>query len=81
MADSKPKVFSTPTCPWCNMLKQHLDEHDIDYESVDVSQDRESAMKMFKKSKQQGVPQMWIGDEVIVGFDRDRINKLLKIEE
>lgn len=73
----KVTVFSTTTCPWCVRAKQYLDQAGIEYEDVDVSQDHESAKKMVEKSHQMGVPQLWIDDEVVVGFDQDRIKELL----
>lgn len=71
------KVFTTPTCPYCHMLKQYLQSKNIPFEEIDVSENREWAYKMVEKSGQMGVPQMWIGDEVIVGFDKARIDALL----
>lgn len=72
-------VFSTPTCPWCNVLKKYLNDKGISYNDLDVSRDHESAMKMVMKSGQMGVPQMWIGNDVVVGFDKNRIDSLLSL--
>lgn len=79
--DEKVTVFSTPTCPWCNKLKQFLTEYEIEFEDVDVSQDQEMAEKMVSRSGQMGVPQMWIGAQLVVGFDQPRVKKLLNIGE
>jgi thioredoxin 1 len=70
-------VFSTPTCPWCTRLKNHLRDHHIAYKDIDVSRDTSAAQEMVLRSGQMGVPQTWIDDEVIVGFDRKRIDILL----
>lgn len=77
----KIKVFTTPTCPYCVMVKQFLTEKNVSYEDIDVSLDQKAATQMFEKSHQMGVPQLWIGDEVIVGFDPGRINDLIKDED
>jgi|TARA_B100002003_G_C14108963_1_gene533373 glutaredoxin-like YruB-family protein len=71
------KVFSTPTCPWCTKLKEYLDEKKIKYKSIDVSQDQEAASEMVKKSGQMGVPQTEINGKIIVGFDKEAIDKEL----
>ena len=71
------KVFTTPTCPYCHMLKQYLNEKGVPFEEIDVSVNQEWAYKMVQKSGQMGVPQMWIGDEVIIGFDKARIDAIL----
>jgi len=75
------KVYSTPTCPYCVALKQYLTDNNIDFEEVDVSQDEEALDHMVKKSGQMGVPVVEIDDEMVVGFNKEKINKLLKIEE
>jgi len=72
-------VYSTPTCSWCNTLKSHLRKHKIRFTDIDVSQDAALAEELVRKSGQQGVPQTEIDGEIIVGFDKTRINKLLNI--
>lgn len=76
MATPAVTIFSTPTCPWCNIAKSHLQAKGVEYKDVDVSTDHAAAMAMVQKSGQMGVPQLWIGDEVVVGFDQERIDRL-----
>jgi glutaredoxin-like YruB-family protein len=73
-------VYSTPTCSWCNTLKSFLRDHNIKFRDVDVSKDTKAAEDMVKRSGQQGVPQTLINGEVIVGFDKPKISKLLGIQ-
>lgn len=70
-------VFSTPTCPWCSRLKAYLKEHKIAFRDVDVSRDTAAALEMVRRSGQMGVPQAWIDGQVVVGFDRARVDTLL----
>ena len=70
-------VYTTPSCPWCQALKRYLEERDVPYEEVDVSTNIEAAMEMVEKSGQQGVPVVEIDGEIVVGFDRERIDALL----
>ncbi len=72
-------VYTTPTCTWCNTIKRHLQENGIQYREVDVSRDQKAAEAMVKRSGQQGVPQTEINGQIIVGFDKPRINRLLGI--
>jgi len=72
-------VYSTPSCSWCTTLKNHLKVHGIKYSDIDVSKDQKAAEAMTKKSGQQGVPQTDINGQIIVGFDKNRINSLLGI--
>ena len=72
-------VYSTPTCSWCVAAKEHLQAHAIDFEDFDVSTDMERAKEMIEKSGQYGVPVLDIDGEIIVGFDRARIDTLLEL--
>ena len=73
-------VYSTPTCSWCTTLKNHLKNNGIVYSEIDVSKDQKAAQDMVRKSGQQGVPQTEIGGQMIVGFDKTKINTLLNIQ-
>jgi thioredoxin len=70
-------VFSTPTCPWCARLKAYLREKRVPFKDVDVSRDTRAAEQMVQRSGQMGVPQAWIDGQVVVGFDRKRVDTLL----
>lgn len=72
-------VYSTPTCSWCTTLKNYLRDNNIRFRDVDVSRDEWMAQEMVRKSGQQGVPQTEINGQIIVGFDREKINRLLEI--
>ena len=73
-------VYSTPTCSWCQAAKEHLKAHSVSFEDVDVAADMDRAREMVEKSGQYGVPVLDIDGEIVVGFDRTRINGLLDIE-
>jgi len=73
------KVYSTPTCVYCKTLKGYLEKNNIKFEDIDVSKDEKELQKMIKDSGQMGVPVVDIDGEVIVGFDKEKIDKLLKI--
>lgn len=71
------KVFSTPTCPYCHMAKVYLQDKKVSFEDIDVSQDQNQARAMVEKSGEMGVPQLWIDDEVVIGFNKPVIDQLL----
>lgn len=71
------KVYSTPTCPYCHMLKDFLKEKGIEFDDIDVAEDQEAAKEMVGKSGQMGVPQIEINGKIIVGFDKGAIEKEL----
>ncbi|MFA4861649.1 Uxx-star family glutaredoxin-like (seleno)protein [Methanoregula sp.] len=69
-------VYSTQNCPYCRMAKAFLEKNNVPYESIDVGADAVAAKKMIDISGQRGVPVIVVGDEVIVGFDAQRLNEL-----
>ena len=73
-------VYTTPTCTWCTTLKTYLDQHQVRYRELNVAADGSAAEAMVRKSGQQGVPQTEINGQMIVGFDKARINQLLEIK-
>ena len=75
----KVRVFSTKTCPYCNMLKDYLKQHKVSFEDIMVDSDYNGAMEMIRISWQRGVPVADINGNVVVGFDQARINSLLGI--
>ncbi|MBI4709440.1 MAG: glutathione S-transferase N-terminal domain-containing protein [Candidatus Portnoybacteria bacterium] len=74
------KVYSTPTCPYCVTLKNFLKEKGFEFEDIDVSFDQKAAQEMIDKSGQMGVPVSDIDGQIVIGFDREKICQLLKIE-
>jgi glutaredoxin-like YruB-family protein len=74
------KVFSTPTCPWCTKVKDYLANKGVEFETIDVSANREAAMEMVRKTKQMGVPVTQIGEEYVIGYDTARLDELLSSE-
>jgi len=73
------KVYSTPTCPFCVRVKQYLKDNNIQFEDIDVSENPDMAEKMIQRSGQMGVPVVEIDDDIIVGFDKERIKEALKL--
>ncbi len=73
------KVYSTPVCPYCVALKNFLKEHNFVFEEFDLSQDRKAAQEMIEKTGQMGVPVIEIDGQIVIGFDREKISKILNI--
>jgi len=77
--EKKVVIFTTPTCTYCKMTKEFFREHNINYEERDVTKDEKAKSEMIEKSGQMGVPVIMIDEEFIVGFDKNRLSKLLDI--
>ena len=70
-------VFSTPTCPHCKHAKSYLRKNNIPFKDIDVSRDHAAARDMMRRSGRQGVPQLDINGQIVVGFNRRKIDQLL----
>ncbi len=75
------KLFSTPACVYCVTLKEFLKENNIDFEEIDVSKDEKLKEEIIEKSGQIGVPVLEIDGQIVAGFDKKKICKLLNIKE
>jgi glutaredoxin-like YruB-family protein len=73
------KVYSTASCPYCKMTKDFLAENNVQFENIDVGQDRKAAQEMVEKSGQMSVPVVDIDGKVVVGFDKKAISEELGI--
>jgi glutaredoxin-like YruB-family protein len=76
----KIRIFSAPGCPYCYTLKEFLKSHNFEFEDIDVSKDEKAAKEMIEKSGQMGVPVVDIDGQIVVGFDKEKIAKLLNIK-
>lgn len=74
-------LYSTPVCPYCVALKSFLEDNMIEYEEKDVSSDQVALERMIEKTGAKEVPVVEIGDEFVVGFDKNKLSELLKINK
>lgn len=70
-------IYTTPTCPHCRSAKDFLTMRGIKFTEKDVSRDRSAASELASRNIM-GVPAFKINDEYIVGFDKNRIDELMK---
>lgn len=70
-------ICSTPTCIYCQMAKDWFNEKGIEYTEFDLSVDAEKRDEVIKKTDQMAVPVIEIDGEIIIGFDKAKIVKLL----
>ena len=70
-------LFTTPTCIWCKKIKQYLKHKGHTFKEVDVTRNNKTLRDMVRRSGKTGVPQVWINNRPVVGFDKRLIDKLL----
>ncbi|MEK7574063.1 MAG: glutaredoxin domain-containing protein [Patescibacteria group bacterium] len=76
----KTIIYTTSTCVYCKIAKAFFKEHNIAYEEKDVASDIEAREVMISKSNQMGVPVIDIDGQIVVGFDKEELSKLLDIK-
>jgi glutaredoxin-like YruB-family protein len=74
---SDVKIYTTPTCPYCVKAKEYFTRKGIKYVEYNVAQDREALQEMTKLSGGRSVPVITVDDEVMIGFDQDKLDRLL----
>jgi len=70
------KVYTSNTCSYCHMVKEYLEEKGVEYVEKNVSTDSEARKELIANGFM-GVPVVYIGDEVIQGFDKKKLDELL----
>jgi len=63
------EVYSTPNCPYCVRAKALLQSKNLTFKEIDVSDDVDNLQKMVQLSGLRTVPQIFINDQSIGGFD------------
>ena len=74
-------VYSSPGCPACTQLKNYLRRNGISYRSIDISRDEQAARRLAQRSGRMAVPQTDVNGQLVVGFDRSKLNRLLGIQQ
>ena len=70
-------MYSTATCKYCKLAEKLFDEHKVPYTKIDVGADADQRKIMIEKSGQMGVPVIFVGTEMTVGFDKPKLTTLL----
>ena len=74
---SKVTVYTSNTCPYCTMAKDYLKDREVVFEEKNVQTDKEARQELMAMGYT-GVPVICVDDEQIVGFDKARLDELLK---
>lgn len=69
MQMTKVTVYTKANCPYCKMAKDLLTSRKIDFEEIRIDLDENKFQEMLKRSPQRTVPQIFINDQSIGGYD------------
>jgi glutaredoxin 3 len=62
-------IYTTKICPYCIMAKRLLDKKGAAYTEINVDTQAGLREEMMRKTKRRTVPQIYIGDLHVGGFD------------
>lgn len=74
--DKKVVVYTSNTCPYCNMAKEYLADKNIEFEEKNIQTDKAARDELMKMGHL-GVPVILVGEEEVVGFDQNKLEDLL----
>jgi len=80
----KVKAYTLSTCPHCRMTKQFLTDNNVEFEYVDVDlltgeKRTEVLREVYRLTGGYSFPVITVGDAVIVGFNRERLQQVLEL--
>lgn len=73
MKAKRVRLFVKPYCGWCHKAERWLDQHEIDYETIDVISDETAYDEMINLSGQELAPVIDVDGEILADFGPDQL--------
>ena len=73
----KVLLFTQPDCPPCFIVKTFLEVMGVEFEERDISRDQSAVEEMTQKYGSNSTPTVVVGEQVLVGFNPERLDKIL----
>ena len=77
MMNKNVVVYSSDSCMYCTDAKEYLKSLNVEYTEKNVSKDMVARKELMKKGFM-SVPVIMVGDETLKGFDKEKLDELLK---
>ena len=77
-ATAQITIYGAEWCQPCHMAKDYLKSQKIDYQYVNVDEDREAGQAVAMKTGWNAIPIIKIGDEYMLGFERVKLDQALR---
>ena len=81
MPDTNIIVYGAPWCAFCHTAMEYFDKLGVKYKYIDVDKDPAAGMEAVDKSGQRGIPVIDLAGDIIIGFDRPKIDASLKAKQ
>jgi len=62
-------MYSTQFCPYCIRARQLLESKQVEFTDIAVDAEPQLRSEMMQRSGRRTVPQIWVGDTHVGGFD------------
>jgi glutaredoxin-like YruB-family protein len=72
-------VFSQQRCPPCKSVKDYLTQKKVTFTVKAIDEDNAAMHELVEVYHSQSTPTVVIDGQVVIGFNRDRIDKLLAL--
>ena len=73
------KVFTTPECGFCRVVKAYLHSLEVNFEEVDLSRDQEAVQWLSERLGRLGVPIVLFGEnDFVLGWQKEAIDEHLR---
>lgn len=73
------KMYTTPFCKYCKVARELFKSKNVSFEEIDITQDQKLMEEMMSKSNQMTVPVFDINGQILVGFNRTKLEEALKV--
>lgn len=78
MADKTIIIYGAEWCAFCHTAMKYLDQKGVKYTYIDVDKDPAAGLEAVEKSGQRGIPVIDLAGDIIIGFDRPKIDASLQ---
>jgi glutaredoxin len=75
---SNIRLFIKPWCGWCDKAIQWLDDHDVEYQTLDVTADDAAYEEMVRLSGQELAPVIDVDGRILADFGPDQLARFWK---
>lgn len=69
MSTPRIRLYSSAICPYCIAAKNFLKSKNLDWDEIRIDQDLAEREKMIALAKRTSVPQIFVGDVHVGGYD------------
>lgn len=79
--DAKIIIYGAEWCAFCHTAMHYLDGRGVKYIYKNIDLNPDDALEVINKSHQTGIPVLDIDGEIVIGFDRPRIDLALRAKK